>query len=65
MVKHVGAGRVDAPARYSDGDSPTISRNVRLNVPTLLNPTSKQIFVTLRSDSRNRNIARSTRRRCR
>jgi hypothetical protein len=65
MVKHVGAGRMEAPARYDDGDSPTISRNVRLNVPRLLNPTSRQICVTLRSDSRNRNIARSTRRRCR
>jgi hypothetical protein len=47
------------------GGSPTISRKVRLNVPRLENPTSKQISVTLRSVSRKRNIDRSTRRRWR
>ena len=45
--------------------SPTISLNVRLKVPRLVNPTSKQTSVTLRSVSRSRNIERSTRRRCR
>src|SRR6202171_4660231 len=52
-------------ARYADGGSPTIAREVRLNVPRLLNPTSKQISVTGRSVSRSNSIARSTRRRCR
>jgi hypothetical protein len=38
---------------------------VRLNVPRLLNPTSRQMSVTLRFVARSRYIARSTRRRCR
>jgi hypothetical protein len=42
-----------------------MSVNVRLNVPRLAKPTSKQISVTLRSVSLSRNIARSTRRRWR
>jgi hypothetical protein len=53
------------PARYAVGVSPTISRNVRLKVPRLVNPTSRQTSVTLRSVSRSRNIERSTRRRWR
>ena len=52
-------------ARYCVGDSPTISLNVRLKVPRLLKPTSRQMSVTLRSVSRRRNIERSTRRRWR
>jgi hypothetical protein len=39
--------------------------NVRLKVPRLVNPTSKQMSVTRKSVVRRRNIARSTRRRCR
>jgi hypothetical protein len=42
-----------------------MARKVRLNVPRLVNPTSRQIAVTLRSVSRKRNIERSTRRRWR
>jgi hypothetical protein len=51
--------------RYASGDWPTISRKVRLNVPRLVKPTSRQMSVTLRSLSRRRNIERSTRRRWR
>lgn len=36
------------PSRYALGVCPTISRKVRLNVPTLLKPTSKQTSVTVR-----------------
>ena len=38
---------------------------MRLKVPKLVKPTSRQMSVTLRSVSRRRNIERSTRRRCR
>ena len=65
IAKHVGTAITPVRFRYADGDSPTTSRNVLLNVPRLVNPTSKQISVTDRWVSRNRNIARSTRRRCR
>jgi len=41
------------------------SENVRLNVPRLVKPTSRQMSVTLRSVCTSRNIARSTRRRWR
>ena len=51
--------------RYADGDSPTMSWNVRLNDPRLVKPTSRQISVTGRSVSRSSAIARSSRRRCR
>jgi hypothetical protein len=63
IVKHVGARWISARSRYAVGDSPTMPLNVRLNVPRLVKPTSRQISVTLRSVSRKRNIARSTRRR--
>ena len=39
--------------------------NVRVNVPRLLKPTSRQMSVTVRAVSRSRNMERSTRRRCR
>jgi hypothetical protein len=65
ITKQVGTGSEGARRRWSEGDSPTISRNVRLKVPRLAKPTSKQISVTLRLVSRRRDIARSTRRRCR
>jgi hypothetical protein len=42
-----------------------MSRNTRLKVPRLEKPTSIQTSVTDRSDVRSKNIARSTRRRCR
>jgi hypothetical protein len=61
----LGATIGPCPRRYADGVSPTISRNIRLKVPRLVKPTSRQMSVTLRSVSRNRNIERSTRRRCR
>ena len=44
---------------------PTMSRKVRLNVPRLVKPTSRQMSVIVRSVSRSMNMARSTRRRCR
>ena len=59
-----GAG-LGASRRKVDGDRPTMSWNVRLNVPRLEKPTAKQMSVTLRSVPRSRAIARSTRRRCR
>jgi hypothetical protein len=65
IAKHVGTAWIGPRLRYSDGGSPTISRNVRLNVPRLVKPTSRQISVTLRFEPRSRNIARSTRRRWR
>ena len=65
IAKHVGTGGNGPRRRYADGGSPTTSRNTRLKVPRLLNPTSMQMSVTLRLPERNRNIARSTRRRCR
>ena len=65
-MKQAGTAlRSAARQRYVVGGSPTISVNVRLNVPRLVKPTSKQISVTLRSVSRSKNIARSTRRRWR
>ena len=48
-MKHVGTATTPAPRRYADGDSPTMSRNVRLNVPRLVKPTARQMSVTLRS----------------
>jgi hypothetical protein len=42
-----------------------MSRNVRVNVPWLVKPTARQMSVTLMGVVRSRNIARSTRRRCR
>ena len=65
MMKQVVPRIGSLVARYSVGVTPTMSRNVRLNVPRLANPTSKQTSVMLRSVSRSRNIERSTRRRCR
>ncbi len=47
-----GATIGPCPRRYADGVSPTISRKVRLNVPRLVKPTSRQMSVTLRSVSR-------------
>jgi hypothetical protein len=65
-MKQAGTAlRSAARHRYVVGGSPTMPVNVRLNVPRLAKPTSKQISVTLRSVSLSRNIARSTRRRCR
>src|SRR5687767_12481621 len=64
-TKHVGAGRMTARSRYSLGDTPMISRNVRLKVPRLVNPTSRQMSVTLRFVSRRKKSDRSTLRRCR
>ncbi len=64
-MKHPSAGGSGPRRRYTVGDSPTISRNVRLNVPRLPNPTAKHTSVTLLSVLRSRNIARSTRRRWR
>ncbi len=52
-------------ARYSLGDWPTMSRNVRLKVPRLEKPTAMQTSVTERSVETSMAIARSTRRRCR
>src|SRR4051812_30863058 len=63
MMKHVGTAGIRPLLRKADGGSPTMSRKVRLNVPRLLKPTSKQMSVTLRSVERRRNMARSTRRR--
>jgi hypothetical protein len=66
MVKQVGTGcGFGACWRKTDGDEPTMSRKVRLNVPRLEKPTAKQMSVTLRSVLRSRAMARSTRRRCR
>lgn len=67
MVKQVGTALAIGALLflYASGDWPTIARKVRLNVPRLEKPTSKQMPVTLRSVSRKRNIERSTRRRCR
>src|SRR5215475_2982217 len=65
IVKHVGTSVATASLRYALGDRPTMSRNVRLKVPGLSKPTLKQMSVALRSVSRSRNIARSTRRRWR
>jgi hypothetical protein len=42
-----------------------MAEKVRLNVPWLPNPVSKQMSVTGSSVVRRRNIARSIRRRCR
>lgn len=63
--KQLGATIGSWLSRYCDGVSPTMSRNVRLKVPRLVNPTVKHTSVTLCSVSRSRNIDRSTRRRCR
>ncbi len=52
-------------ARYSFGDSPTMSRKVRLKVPRLEKPTDMQMSVIERSVEPSSAIARSTRRRCR
>jgi len=65
FTKHDGTAGNGPRVRNSDGVSPTMSRNVRLNVPRLENPTSMQMSVTVRSLLRSRYIARSTRRRCR
>lgn len=65
MAKQFGTGAGTIRLRYADGDSPTIALNVLLNVPRLVNPTSMQTSVTLRSVFRSSAIARSTRRRCR
>jgi hypothetical protein len=66
ITKQVGmAGAADPRLRNELGDSPTMSLNVRLNVPMLEKPTSKQMSATLRVEARRRYIARSTRRRCR
>ena len=46
MAKHVGTGMDADSFRYVLGERPTISRNVRLKVPGLPNPTSKQMSVT-------------------
>ena len=45
MVKQVGTAITYAWTRYSEGVTPTMSWNVRLNVPRLVNPTSRQIPV--------------------
>src|SRR5919198_32066 len=58
IVKQVGTSRATACLRYSLGERPTTSRKVRLNVPGLPKPTSKQMSVMLRSVSRSRNMAR-------
>ena len=64
--KHVGTPSGTGPrVRNADGDSPTISRNVRLKVAKLVKPTSRQISLTESSVVRSRLIARSMRRRCR
>lgn len=47
------------------GVSPTNARNREENDPTLANPTSMQISVTVRFAARNRSHARSIRRRVR
>src|SRR5579875_1626880 len=69
IAQHAGTRSLaPSPAnrlRYTDGGSPMISRKVRLNVPRLAKPTSKQISVTGRWVSRSSSIARSTRGRCR
>ena len=65
FTKQVGTPASAPASRNCDGVSPTMSRNVRLNVPRLEKPTSMQTSVTLRSVVRSRYIARSTRRRCR
>src|SRR5205085_2578967 len=54
IAKHVGTALMLVRLRYSTGDSPMISRNVRLKVPRLLKPTSRQISVMLASVSRSR-----------
>jgi len=38
--KQWGASIGSCPSRYCDGVSPTMARNVRLNVPRLVKPTS-------------------------
>ena len=65
IAKQVGRDRMAARRRYAVGDVPMIARNVRLNVPRLVKPTSRQMSLTGRSVSRSRNIERSTRRRWR
>ena len=56
---NIGVGR--AAGALND----MMGRNVRLNVPRLEKPTSRQMSVMLFGVSRSMNIARSTRRRCR
>src|SRR5690606_7391097 len=67
MMKEPEFGSIapSAAARYRLGELPTISAKVRPKVPTLVNPTAKQISTIGASVVRSRNIARSTRRRCR
>jgi hypothetical protein len=67
MMKEPEFGSIapSAAARYQLGELPTISAKVRPKVPTLVNPTAKQISTIGASVVRSRNIARSTRRRCR
>src|SRR5690606_7042457 len=68
FTKHVGTDpspSCSGPSRYSLGEQPTISRNVRLNVAKLVQPTSTHTCETDRSVRRSRSIARSMRRRCR
>src|SRR5215207_4861636 len=56
-------GAACSRSRYSDGETPTMSRKVRLKVPRLRKPTSIEIPVTSSSVSRSMRIARSIRRR--
>ncbi len=67
FTKHVGTRRASVvrAARKCDGEQPTMSANVRLNVPRLAKPTARQMSVTGVSVARNRYIARSMRRRWR
>src|SRR5690606_24677675 len=66
IAKQVGtAASGSKRARNWVGLTPVMSLKVRLKVPRLLIPTSKQTSVTLTSVSRRRYIARSTLRRCR
>src|SRR5438874_8385997 len=65
MAKQLGTGIGFEWVLKLVGDSPTISLKVRLKVPRLEKPTSRQISVTSRLVWASRNIALSTRRRCR
>ena len=51
IEKQVGTANTSLRLRYSVGVSPTMSLNVRLKVPRLPNPTSRQMSVTLRGVS--------------
>ena len=65
FTKQLGTNGNGPLVRYFEGGSPTMSVNVRLNVPRLVNPTCIHTSVTDNSVLRSKYMARSTRRRAR